>query len=112
LILQSGPTASTARLSIVQPLAASTVEPVVIKEERGHGGLLGFACMCFRTGDTYQGKGVHEAARISALAQGDEILVSAETLEAVSKPFAAGEPRAVSLKGIARPIEVCAVDWQ
>jgi hypothetical protein len=98
-------------LSIVQPLAASTVEPVVIKEERRHGGLLGFARMGFRTGDTYQGKGVHEARRISALAQGDEILVSAETLEAARKPFAAGEPRAVSLTGIARPIQVCTVDW-
>jgi class 3 adenylate cyclase/predicted negative regulator of RcsB-dependent stress response len=65
-----------------------------------------------RTGDTYQGKGVHEAARISALAQGDEVLVSAETLEAASKSFAAGEPRAVSLKGIARPIQVRSVEWQ
>jgi len=73
---------------------------------------LGFACIRFRTGDICQGKGVHESARNSALAQGDEILVSAETLEAASKPFAVGDPGAVSLTGIARPIQVCAVDWQ
>jgi class 3 adenylate cyclase len=65
-----------------------------------------------RTGQTYQGKGVHEAARISALADGDEILVSVETLEAAGKSVPAGEPRSVSLKGIARPIQVASVDWQ
>lgn len=65
-----------------------------------------------RTGQTYQGKGVHEAARISALAEGDEILVSLETLEAAQKQFPAGEPRSVSLKGIAQPIQVASVDWR
>lgn len=65
-----------------------------------------------RTGQTYQGKGVHEAARISALAGGDEILVSVETLETAEKAYPTGEPRAVSLKGIARPIQIAAVKWQ
>lgn len=65
-----------------------------------------------RTGDTYQGKGVHEAARISALAEGDQILISVGTLEAASRKFVCSEPWPAALKGIAQPVQVCAVEWQ
>jgi class 3 adenylate cyclase len=65
-----------------------------------------------RTGSTYQGRGVHEAARIAALAGGDEILACAEMLEAAGPRFQASEPRSVELKGMARPVEVRAVEWR
>lgn len=65
-----------------------------------------------RTGSTYQGRGVHEAARIAALAGGDEILASEEILEAARGDFQASEPRAVELKGIARPVQVRTVEWR
>lgn len=65
-----------------------------------------------RTGETYQGKGVHEAARIAASAEGDEILVSADTLAALSKEVPAGEARTLTLKGIAQPMQVRSVAWK
>jgi class 3 adenylate cyclase len=64
-----------------------------------------------RVGTTYQGKGVHEAARIAALAEGDEILMSTETLEAAGPDIHASVPRTVQLKGFSKPIEVRAVEW-
>ena len=60
--------------------------------------------------DGYLGRGVHEAARIGALAGAGEIVVSAETLGDGSD-FRAGEPRSVELKGISGPVEVRTIDW-
>lgn len=57
----------------------------------------------------FHGKGVHEAARIAALAEGGEILASRET--AGDYP-GASEPRAVMLKGISDPVEVVAIEWR
>ena len=62
-----------------------------------------------REGGDYRGKGVHEAARIGALAGAGEIIASRATLEASGTP--ASEPRAVTLKGIVGEVEVAAVDW-
>ena len=62
-----------------------------------------------QVGRNFQGKGVHEAARIAALAQGGEILVSRGT--AVPR-FPVSEPRTVSLKGIAEPMEIVTVNWR
>src|SRR6266542_5358835 len=62
-----------------------------------------------RVGRDFHGKGVHEAARIAALAEGGEILTRRQTMVA---PFAASEPRAVTLKGISEPIEVVSVQWR
>lgn len=59
----------------------------------------------------YMGKGVHEAARIGALAGGGEILASLETLPAEGA-YAASEPRSMALKGIAQPVEVVSVEWR
>jgi class 3 adenylate cyclase len=60
----------------------------------------------------YRGKGVHEAARISALAGEGEILASAETLAGVSVRFPASAPRPVELKGLSEPVELVAINWQ
>jgi class 3 adenylate cyclase len=64
-----------------------------------------------RTGD-YGGKGVHEAARIGALAEGGEILATEPTVEAAGGDWAVSDPREVRLKGISRPARVVSVSWQ
>ena len=58
----------------------------------------------------YRGKGVHEAARIGAVAQGSEVLASWHTAQPCK--FALSEPREVSLKGIAKPVQVVSVNWR
>ncbi len=65
-----------------------------------------------RRGADYGGKGVHEAARISALAGAEEIVASAETVEAAGPGVSASEPRSVTLKGISRPVSVVAINWR
>src|SRR5881392_2615348 len=57
-----------------------------------------------QVGTNFTGKGVHEAARIAALAGGGEILASRAT--AVDSRFAISEPREVSVKGISEPLEI------
>ena len=61
--------------------------------------------------DDYRGAGVHAAARIGALAQGGEILVSAETIEGVDG-VTVGDVREVSFKGLAKPVDVVPVLWR
>ena len=61
-----------------------------------------------RTAESYKGRGVHQAARIAALAEPDEILASVTTL---AGPPAAGA-RSVRLKGINEPVMVAPVDWR
>jgi class 3 adenylate cyclase len=58
---------------------------------------------------TYRGRGVHEAARIGALAGGAEIVASAATVDG---EFEVTEARAVSLKGISEPLEVVTIEWR
>jgi class 3 adenylate cyclase len=60
----------------------------------------------------FAGKGVHEAARIGALAEGGEILASAQTARTGAVRFAVSEPRSVRLKGVSQPIDVVRVDWR
>ena len=62
-----------------------------------------------QVGDNFTGKGVHEASRICGVAEGDEIVASRET--AAGGRFPVSNPRAVSVKGIAEPVEVVSVDW-
>src|SRR5919106_4418570 len=52
-----------------------------------------------QVGRNFSGKGVHEAARIAALAEGGEILASLETARSAAG-FKFSEPRTVTLKGI------------
>jgi class 3 adenylate cyclase len=63
-----------------------------------------------QTLSAFRGKGVHEAARIGALAGAGEILASTNT--AAGSKYPTGAPREVSLKGIAEPVEVVLVDWR
>jgi class 3 adenylate cyclase len=63
-----------------------------------------------QVGRNFSGKGVHEAARIAALAEGGEILASLETARSAAG-FKFSEPRTVTLKGIAEPVETVLVDW-
>jgi class 3 adenylate cyclase len=64
-----------------------------------------------QVGSDFRGIGVHEAARIAAIAQGGEIVASRATIGADSQ-YPASEPRTVSLKGIAEPMEIVSVDWR
>ncbi len=58
----------------------------------------------------YAGKGVHEAARIGALADSSEILASLETVGGSRYPVSA--PRTVQVKGVTEPIEIVSIDWR
>jgi class 3 adenylate cyclase len=61
-------------------------------------------------GTDYSGVGVHAAARMAALAEGGEILISQEALgEAGGVQTSA--PREVTVKGVSKPMTVAAVDW-
>jgi class 3 adenylate cyclase len=60
----------------------------------------------------YAGVGVHQAARVAALARDGEIVVTRATLDAIERPIVAGDPRTVELKGIAAPVEVLSVTWR
>jgi class 3 adenylate cyclase len=63
-----------------------------------------------RVGLDYRGKGVHEAARIAAAAQGGEVLASWHSAQPCK--FALSQPREVTLKGIAQPVQVVSVSWR
>lgn len=63
-----------------------------------------------QVGRNFQGKGVHEAARIAALAEGGQILASQET--ATGGRYPATDRRSVTLKGIAAPMEIVTVAWR
>ncbi|HWD71363.1 MAG TPA: BTAD domain-containing putative transcriptional regulator [Actinomycetota bacterium] len=64
-----------------------------------------------RKGDDYHGTGIHQAARIGALAQGGEILAS-QPIVAQPCRFSVSEPRPVRLKGYSDPITVVSIDWR
>ena len=62
--------------------------------------------------DDYAGLGVHQAARVGALAEGGEILTTCETVETEGLPFTLSNERAVSLKGLVQPVRVVSVEWR
>jgi class 3 adenylate cyclase len=57
----------------------------------------------------YSGRGVHEAARIAALAAGGETLTSAATLAAARSTYIIDGQRAVCLRGLPGETEVAAL---
>jgi class 3 adenylate cyclase len=63
-------------------------------------------------GESYGGKGVHQAARVGALAEGEQILATEDTLAAADGDWPASEPRGVELKGISEPVQVVTVAWR
>jgi class 3 adenylate cyclase len=66
-----------------------------------------------RRGEDFSGAEVHRAARIAALAGGDEILVTATTAAAAAlDDHRLGDARTVTLKGFSEPVDVREVRWQ
>jgi class 3 adenylate cyclase len=63
-----------------------------------------------RSDGGYRGRGVHEAARVGALAGAGEIVASLATAELVVE-LSRSEPQSVELKGISEPVEVVILDW-
>ncbi|MGH2772299.1 MAG: 4Fe-4S domain-containing protein [Actinomycetota bacterium] len=64
-----------------------------------------------QVGKDFRGIGVHEAARIAALAEGGEILASISTV-GDSGRYKTSDARTVALKGISEPVEIAAIDWR
>ena len=62
-------------------------------------------------GGDYLGAGVHAAARIGALAEGDEVLASIDTVDGIDG-ITIGAGREVTLKGIAKPVQLVSIDWR
>lgn len=62
-----------------------------------------------RTVDDYGGRGVHEAARIAALANGGEVLVSLRTVESAGSRHEVSATRTAILKGLADPVAVASL---
>lgn len=62
-----------------------------------------------KTSTGYEGRGVHIAARIGALAEPDEILASRATIEGIGRSTEHGPLRMERLRGIADPVEVAAL---
>jgi len=62
-----------------------------------------------QVGRNFSGKGVHEAARIAALANGNQILASTSTT--ADGRFPISDARAVVLKGTSGPLEIVTVEW-
>lgn len=58
----------------------------------------------------YRGRGVNAAARVGALADGGEILATAQTA-ALAPTQPATRLRSVMLKGFADPVEVVSIEW-
>jgi len=66
-----------------------------------------------RQGSDYAGQGIHVAARIGDLADREEIVISADLLDATGViPFTTSDARSVQLKGITEPLLVHTVDWR
>ncbi len=96
---------------------AVAIQRTLADHRRGHGfapqvriGL--HTAAAARTERSFRGKAVHEAARIAALAEGEQIVASRETAASASGRFALSEPRTVSLKGLTEPVQVVTVQWR
>jgi class 3 adenylate cyclase len=61
-------------------------------------------------GRGYRGKGVHEAARIAALAGAGEIVASRDTADVAGAVWS--EERSVELKGISEAVDIVTVRWR
>jgi class 3 adenylate cyclase/tetratricopeptide (TPR) repeat protein len=62
--------------------------------------------------DDYSGQDVVVAARISALAEADEILVSAAVVDRLGRHVTIARRRPAELKGIPAAVEIAAVEWR
>jgi class 3 adenylate cyclase len=64
------------------------------------------------SGDSYEGKGVHVAARVGALAQSEEILITRESLPSTAASVDIIGQHEAQLKGIREPVQLVAVRWR
>jgi class 3 adenylate cyclase len=62
-----------------------------------------------RKGRDYEGMGVHQAARIGALADAGQVLVSKDVFKATRLRFPFTELGPVELKGVSHPVEVASI---
>jgi len=65
-----------------------------------------------KKGRDYEGKEVHTAARIGAIAGADEVVASSGMFQAAESGLQAAETKTVALNGIAEPVEVVTVAWR
>jgi len=63
-------------------------------------------------GSGYQGRSMHEAARISAHAGGGQIVASAATLARVTLRYPTSPAAPVKLESVPEPVELVTVDWR
>jgi class 3 adenylate cyclase len=62
-------------------------------------------------GENFGGRDVHVAARIGAASGPGEILVTAATMQGMTPGRSTSNPRTLSLKGVADPVDVVSLDW-
>jgi predicted ATPase/class 3 adenylate cyclase len=70
------------------------------------------AALATRSDSGYRGRGVHVAARIAALAAGDEILMSQGLGAQLRDVYSMAPSRPANLKGITGPMQVAELKWQ
>jgi class 3 adenylate cyclase len=97
---------------------AVDIQKRLARHRREHGFPLGVriglhAAEATRQAGNYIGRGVHIAARVSAAAVKEEILVTPDVVSrAGAIQFGLSEPRPLTLKGVREPVEVQSVDWR
>jgi class 3 adenylate cyclase len=69
------------------------------------------AAVSHRVEDGYHGAGVHVAARIAALAEGDQILASTTSLKGIPG-LELSDRHEVTLKGVRAQVEVATISWR
>src|SRR6266542_2424725 len=96
---------------------AVTIQRMLADHRKAHGfspqvriGL--HATEAVRSGGAFRGKGVHQAARIASMAEGEQILVSRAALHPGTSRYPTSEARTVNLKGLSEPVEVSTIDWR
>jgi class 3 adenylate cyclase len=108
-------------VAFIEPAAAVECAVAVQRALSEHRSVHGFApqvrigvhtAEAARSGASYRGKGVHEAARIAAMAEGGEVLVSAGTIADSRCRFPVSPARRVELKGVSEPVELVTIDWE
>jgi class 3 adenylate cyclase len=70
------------------------------------------AALATRSDSGYRGRGVHVAARVAALAAGDEILMTQGLGAQLRNDYSVSPPRPASLKGIDGPVVIAALEWR
>ena len=97
---------------------AVTIQRMLAEHRRDHGFApwvrigLHLAEATLEGGD-YSGHGVHAAARVGAVGDREEVVVSGDLLDAAGPlPYPISEPRSMTLKGITQPVNIHTIDWR